>query len=72
MELFARDECIFYVKELISQDLCRTFIALYEDDPRKHPGYTASAGGDKQLEVNVKVPLCHRSCRLDSSVIFGA
>ncbi len=49
MELFARDECIFYVKELIPQDLCRTFIELYEKDPRKHPGFTASPGGDKQL-----------------------
>lgn len=55
MELFARDECIFYVKELISQDLCRAFIELYEDDPGKHPGYTASPVGDKQLEANVKV-----------------
>jgi hypothetical protein len=55
MEIFARDDCIFYVKELISQELCHTFIELYEDDPRKHPGYTASAGGERQLEANVKV-----------------
>ncbi|MGO9624623.1 MAG: 2OG-Fe(II) oxygenase, partial [Steroidobacteraceae bacterium] len=55
MEIFARDECIFYVKGLISQDLCRTFIELYETNPRKHPGYTASAGGETQLEVYVKV-----------------
>jgi hypothetical protein len=55
MEIFARDDCIFYVKELISQDLCDTFIELYQDDPRKHPGYTAGAGGERQLEVNVKI-----------------
>jgi hypothetical protein len=55
MELFARDECIFYVKELLSQQLCQRFIQLYEDDPRKHPGHTASPVGDKQLEANVKV-----------------
>jgi hypothetical protein len=55
MEIFARDDYIFYVKELISQDLCHTFIELYEGDPRKHAGYTASAGGERQLEVNVKV-----------------
>jgi hypothetical protein len=55
MEIFAREECIFYVRELISQDLCHTFIELYENDPRKHPGYTASAGGESQLEVDVKV-----------------
>ena len=55
MEIFARDECIFYAKELIPQELCRTIIEFYEDDPRKHPGYTASTGGERQLEVEVKV-----------------
>jgi prolyl 4-hydroxylase len=55
MELFARDEGIFHVKELISADLCQKFIDLYEGDPRKHPGYTASPGGTRQLEANVKV-----------------
>jgi hypothetical protein len=55
MEIFARDECIFCVKELISQELCHTFIELYENNPRKHPGYTASPVGGKQLEANVKV-----------------
>jgi 2OG-Fe(II) oxygenase superfamily len=55
MEIFARDECIFYVKELLSEELCRAFIELYEHDPRKHAGYTAGAGGERQLEVNVKV-----------------
>jgi hypothetical protein len=55
MEIFARDECIFYVKELISPDLCRTFIELYDNDTRKHPGYTASPVGDKQLQADVKV-----------------
>jgi 2OG-Fe(II) oxygenase superfamily len=55
MEIFDRKDCIFYVRELISQDLCRSFVELYGNDPRKHPGYTASPGGDKQLEVNVKV-----------------
>ncbi len=55
MEIFSRDDCIFYVKELISRELCRKFIELYEHDSRKHPGYTASASGEKQLEVDVKV-----------------
>lgn len=55
MEIVAREECIFYVKELLSQQLCQTFIELYRDDPGKHPGYTAGAGGESQLEVNVKV-----------------
>jgi hypothetical protein len=55
MELFARDECIFYVKALISQQLCATFIDLYDGNPHKHPGYTASPGGEKRLEAEVKV-----------------
>ncbi|HEV2703402.1 MAG TPA: 2OG-Fe(II) oxygenase [Steroidobacteraceae bacterium] len=55
MELFARDECIFYVKALISQELCNSFIQLYQDDPHKHPGYTASPSGERQLEAAVKV-----------------
>jgi 2OG-Fe(II) oxygenase superfamily len=55
MELFARDECIFYVKGLISQPLCQRFIELYENDGGKHPGFTASAGGERQLEAEVKV-----------------
>ncbi|HTV78753.1 MAG TPA: 2OG-Fe(II) oxygenase [Steroidobacteraceae bacterium] len=55
MELFAREECIFHVKGLVSQDLCDRFIDLYERDGRKHPGYTASAAGEKQLEAHVKV-----------------
>jgi hypothetical protein len=55
MEIFARDECIFYVKALISPPLCRTFIDLYESDPRKHPGFTASPGGERQYEADVKI-----------------
>jgi len=55
MEIFAWNDCIFYVKELISPELCRTFIRLYEEDSHRHPGYTDSAGGARQLEVDVKV-----------------
>ena len=55
MEIFARNDTIFYVKDLISQDLCRTCIELYEHDAQKHSGYTTSAAGDRQLEVDVKV-----------------
>lgn len=55
MELTTAGDCIFYVRELISKDLCRCLIDLYERDPRKHPGYTASASGERQLEVDIKV-----------------
>jgi hypothetical protein len=55
MEIFTRNDNIFYVKDLLSQELCHRCIELYESDPRKHPGHTTSAGGAKQLEVEVKV-----------------
>jgi hypothetical protein len=55
MELFDRGNSIFYVRELISPEQCRAFIELYAADPRKHPGYTSSVVGDRQLEVDVKV-----------------
>jgi hypothetical protein len=55
MEIFARNDNIFYVKDLISQDLCHKCIELYGSDPGKHSGYTTSAGGERQLEVEVKV-----------------
>jgi hypothetical protein len=55
MEIHAWSDNIFYVKGLISQDLCRTCVELYERDPRKHSGYTTSATGERQLEAEVKV-----------------
>lgn len=55
MEILTPSDTIFYVKDLISQDLCRRFIELYEHDPRKHSGYTTSAGGARELQADVKV-----------------
>ncbi len=55
MEILALDDRIFYVKGLLSLDLCRSLIDLYQTDPRKHPGYTASAAGERQLETDVKI-----------------
>jgi len=55
MEIIARGDHIFHVRDLISQDLCRRCIELYEQDPRKHSGYTTSASGAQQLQAEVKV-----------------
>jgi len=55
MEIVAAADCIFYVRELIPKDLCRSLIELYEQDSRKHPGYTVRAGGERQLEADTKV-----------------
>jgi hypothetical protein len=55
VEISPRGDSIFYVTDLISQELCRRCIELYEHDPRKHAGYTTSATGERQLEAEVKV-----------------
>jgi hypothetical protein len=55
MEIIAHDDCIFYVRELIAPELCRNLIRLYENDPGKHPGFTAKASGERLLEGDVKV-----------------
>lgn len=55
MEILARNDDIFHVKNLISQDLCARCIEIYQRAPGKHSGFTTSAGGEKQLESDVKV-----------------
>jgi hypothetical protein len=55
MEIYDRNNSIFYVKELISARQCLRFIELYGDDPGKHPGFTDRADGQRQLEADVKV-----------------
>jgi hypothetical protein len=54
-EIIPAVESIFYVKELLANDLCQTIIANYHRDPRKHPGYAISGGGEKKLHDDVKV-----------------
>ena len=55
MEVIVRNDSIFHVQDLISQDLCRRCIELYSQDPAKHSGHTASAGGERQVQAEVKV-----------------
>jgi hypothetical protein len=55
MELVSPADCIFYVRELVSKDLCRTVIENYERDPRKHPGHTVGSRGEKKSQDIVKV-----------------
>jgi len=55
MELFDRGNHIFYAKGLLTAEQCRTLVELYSADPRKHPGYTASALGERKLESDLKV-----------------
>ena len=55
MKIVPAAECVFYVKDLISADLCRTIIENYQRDPRKHPGCTLSGQGAKKLQDEIKV-----------------
>jgi hypothetical protein len=55
MKIAAAAECIFYVEELISKDLCHTIIENYERDPDRHPGYTVGGRGEKKSQDEVKV-----------------
>jgi hypothetical protein len=55
MQIVPAAECIFYVKELLSQSLCQTIIANYERDPRKRPGHTVTGLGEKRSQDEVKV-----------------
>jgi hypothetical protein len=55
MEIVLTTESIFYVKELISKDLCGRIIENYQRDPDKRRGRTLSGRGEKRLQHEVKV-----------------
>ena len=57
MEILVAGDCIFYVKELLTLELCRTAIESYERDPRRHPGYTVGSRGEKKSYDEVKVSI---------------
>jgi hypothetical protein len=54
-ELVADAECIFYVKQLLSQELCRELIENYQRDEGKHPGHTLGSRGETKPHDPVKV-----------------
>jgi hypothetical protein len=55
MEIGTVGESIFYVKELLSNELCSTIIEEYGRDQRKHPGYAVSARSEARSLDAVKV-----------------
>jgi hypothetical protein len=55
MEIVVTGDCIFYVKDLLPKDLCRTVIENYEGDPRRRPGCTVGSRGEKRSYDDVKV-----------------
>lgn len=55
VQLVAAAECIFYVKELLSKELCRELIENYQRDGSKHPGHTLGSRGENKAHDPVKV-----------------
>ena len=54
MELSATAECIVYVKELLTPELCRSLIEKYERDPGRRPGHTIGSYGEARRQDPVK------------------
>ena len=63
MEIVAAADCVFYVKELLPQDLCRRIIDNYHSDPRKHAGHTVGSRGEKKshdpVKISTDLDICH-------------
>lgn len=55
MEIVVAADCIFHVHGLISGELCRSLVALYERDAAKRPGHTVASGGALGIREEVKV-----------------
>jgi hypothetical protein len=55
MEITTATDCIFYVREILPGNLCRTIIESYQSDPRKHPGHTIGSRGERKSYDDVKV-----------------
>ena len=55
MEIVVTGDCVFYVKDLVPKDLCRTVIENYERDPRRRPGRTVGSRGEARSYDDVKV-----------------
>ena len=47
MEIAVTGDCIFYVKDLLPKDLCRTVIENYERDTRRRPAARSAAAASR-------------------------
>jgi 2OG-Fe(II) oxygenase superfamily len=55
MQIVPAAESIFYVRELLSKELCQAIITIYERDPCRQPGYVIRGRGEKELQDEIKV-----------------
>jgi len=57
MQIVPAPESIFYVKELLSKELCQAIITNYERDSRRQPGCVLRGQGEKELQDEIKVSM---------------
>jgi hypothetical protein len=55
MELTLIGDYVFYVRELLPKDLCRTFLENYAQDERKRAGRTLGSRGEHSSHDEVKI-----------------
>jgi hypothetical protein len=55
MQVVPTADCIFYIKGLITEDLCQTIIGNFHRDSRKRPGCIVSGQGEMKPRDEVKV-----------------
>ena len=51
-EVIHISEFIFYVKGLLTPELCKSIISIHEKDPTKHPGYVMTSQGERKPYEN--------------------
>ena len=51
--IFAQNN-LFYVENLLSPELCKSIIAMYEHHPDKHVGYVIDDSSEEKLNIDVK------------------
>jgi 2-oxoglutarate-Fe(II)-dependent oxygenase superfamily protein len=54
VQILPAPESIFYVKELLSKEMCLTILRLYEGDPDKNPGCVIRGRGEKEVQEGIK------------------
>jgi len=54
MNVVSARENLFYVSSLLSPELCKSIIAMYEQHPERHAGYVLDDYCEKQLMADIK------------------
>jgi hypothetical protein len=55
MQIVPAADSIYYVKELLTKELCQAIIAIYERDSRRKPGCVIRGRGEKERQDEIKV-----------------